>query len=96
MNISSWLQSLARLTGSLCRRYADMGVTPICAALASTLRTGDCFELLVLQQLVAHMAVGGKLDVLRCAATCPDVHMLDCFWILQPSGLWTTPAMVVM
>lgn len=60
MNISNWLQSLARLTGSLCRKYADMDVTSICAALASILRSGDCFELLVLQQLVAHMAVSCK------------------------------------
>lgn len=58
VNISSWLQALARFTGAACRRFPDLDVGAVCQFLANALRAGDPFDLLVLQQIIVCMTVG--------------------------------------
>lgn len=55
INISDWLQSLARFTGVLCRKYSEMEISAVCQFLANALRAADSFDLLVLSELVEHM-----------------------------------------
>ncbi len=57
VNISSWLQALARFTGAACRRFPDLDVGAVCQFLANALRAGDPFDLLVLQQIIVCMTV---------------------------------------
>ncbi|KAG2492057.1 hypothetical protein HYH03_009555 [Edaphochlamys debaryana] len=61
VNISNWLQGLARFTGAACRRFSDLDVGAILQFLLNTLRQGDAFDLLVLQQIIVAMT-GVRLE----------------------------------
>ncbi|GIL78715.1 hypothetical protein Vretimale_382 [Volvox reticuliferus] len=61
VNISGWLQSLARFTGAACRRFSDLDVGAVLQFLVNTLRAGDSFDLLVLQQIIVAMT-GVRLE----------------------------------
>ncbi|PNW74840.1 hypothetical protein CHLRE_12g507700v5 [Chlamydomonas reinhardtii] len=63
VNISSWLQGLARFTGAACRRFSDLDVGAVLQFLVTTLRAGDAFDLLVLQQIIVSMT-GVRLEAL--------------------------------
>ncbi|KXZ51410.1 hypothetical protein GPECTOR_12g372 [Gonium pectorale] len=61
VNISGWLQALARFTGAACRRFSDLDVGAVLQFLVNTLRAGDAFDLLVLQQIIVAMT-GVRLE----------------------------------
>ncbi|KAG2445899.1 hypothetical protein HXX76_000503 [Chlamydomonas incerta] len=63
VNISSWLQGLARFTGAACRRFSDLDVGAVLQFLVNTLRAGDAFDLLVLQQIIVSMT-GVRLEAM--------------------------------
>lgn len=47
INISDWLQSLAKFTGAVCRKYSEVEIAALCQFLANALRGADSFDLLV-------------------------------------------------
>ncbi|GAB2226287.1 hypothetical protein Drorol1_Dr00022088 [Drosera rotundifolia] len=56
LNLSDWLQSLASFWGHLCKKYPSMELRGLFQYLVNQLKRGQGTELILLQELIQHMA----------------------------------------
>ncbi|KAM7255281.1 hypothetical protein ACFE04_020522 [Oxalis oulophora] len=56
INLSDWLQSLASFWGHLCKKYPSMELRGLFQYLVNQLKKGQGIEIVLLQELVQHMA----------------------------------------